>query len=540
MRVGGWLWLALPAVLAAALVLIATRDGIGVSIDSVIYLSVAREISAGHGAVVPWGAPEPTPLGTQLGPLLPASLAVVSRLGPDPVVAARWLNALLYGATVLLIGVYMRRATGSVWPAAWVATLIATSRLLLNIHAMAWSEPMFLLFTMAALFLLASYISTSRVLVLAAACAATALALLTRWAGAALAVAAFSALMLGRTKLRYRAIAAAGIAVLLCMPMYSGGPAWIKYICQCFQIGPELSQPDSRERAYLVNNVRSGLGVIVDWIRPWPLPNFSISVPALAALAGCVAAILLGLAIRARLSQSFGKRGDSAALRANLCWVLGLFLAVYPAFLVGIMVFFGKNKLAFDSRILSPLLIPGLLLAFLGAYSLWLRLERRYGITMPAVICCCAVLVIRIPRAVDRSIALAHTSGAGAEGYQDAKWRASPTIDVVRSLPVDVPLYSNAPDALYMLAQRRACWLPSRWSLASREEDREAGYASLSDLRAAIRKGAMIVYFDRLAWRNSMPSLEELARHIAIEPVVRTADGVVCTIEDRAAAITPE
>jgi hypothetical protein len=367
-RVGGWSLLFLPAVLGAALVLIATRDGVGVSIDSVVYLSVAREIADGHGAVIPWGTPKPTPLSTQLGPLLPTVLAAVSRLGPDPIEVARWLNALVYGATVLLIGVYVRRATGSMWLAACVATLIATSRQLLNIHAMAWSEPLFLLFTMAALLILASYISTGRAVVLVAACAATALALLTRWAGAALVVAAFSALMLGRARLRYRVIAAACSAGLLCMPMCPGGPTWIKYIWQCFQVGPELSQPDSPERSYLVNGLRSGLGVIVDWVRPWPLPSFSMGGPGRAALVGCVVAILLGLAIHARLSPSFGKRGDSAALRANLCWVLGLFLAAYPTFLIGIMVFFGKNKLAFDSRILSPLLIPGLLLAFLGMY----------------------------------------------------------------------------------------------------------------------------------------------------------------------------
>jgi hypothetical protein len=517
----------LPALLAVILALVATADGIGISADSVIYISVAREIAAGHGAVVPFGTPQPTPLGTRVGPLLPMILATISRAGVDPVVGARWLNALLFGGTVWLVGRIVLRASGALWLAVCCSAFLATSRQMLALHEMAWTEPVFFLVSTGAMFLLARHTSTGRYWPLVAACVLLIMCLLARWAAAAFVVAALACLMLGTISLRRRIIALLCVAVLLCLPMFPGGPTWLTYIVQCLKIGPELTQPDSHERAQLVSNLWMGAGVITDWQWPWLLSRFAPGRVGAAAMAILIVIVVVALTLRARFSASFKGAEETAKLRTHLCWILGVSLAAYPLFLLVVIIFFGKNKMAWDPRILSPLMIPGLLLGILGGFSLWEDHGRRRSVALLALAACIASLAIRLPRAVDRSIQLIHTSGAGGEGFHDARWRSSPTVAAVKNLPASTGLYSNAADAVYFLAGRQSYWLPSRSTLANPSRDRDDDYTRLDDLRAALQRGAMIVIFDRLTWRGAMPTAEILSRYLVLEEVDRLVDGAI-------------
>jgi len=521
------LLLALPALLAVILVLIATTDGVGISADSVIYISVAREIAAGHGIVVPFGTPQPTPLGTRVAPLLPMILAALNRAGVDPVVGARWLNALLFGGTVWLVGCIVLRATGVLWPAVCCSAFLATSRQMLAIHEMAWTEPVFFLLCTSAMLFLARHASTGKYRPLVGTCVLLVLCLLARWAAAAFVVAAFACLMLGDISWRRRIIALLCIAALLCLPMFPGGPTWLTYIVQCLRVGPELAQPDSHERAQLVSNLWMGAGVVSDWLWPWPLSRFAPGRVGAVVLTVAFACAVIALALCARFSASFKKSDAAAGLRAHLCWILGLSLAAYPLFLLVVMIFFGKNKLVWDGRILSPLMIPSLLLGVLGGFSLWESAGRRRGVAILALTACVALLAIRLPRAVDRSIELAHTSGGGGEGFHDAKWRTSPTIAALKDLPAETPLYSNAADAVYFLAGRPAHWLPSRWNLAHPDAARDDDYTKPDDLRAALAQGGLIVLFDRLAWRRAMPTPDDLSVHFALERINQFADGAL-------------
>jgi hypothetical protein len=532
-RIITWALLIGPALLAVVLVLVATRNSVGLSGDSVIYISMARELSAGRALAVPWGTVVPKPSGTTWAPLLPGVLAAIGRLGADPLDSVRWLNALFFGGTVLLAGLIVKHATGSLWVAACCAFILATSRQMLAIHAMAWTEPAFVWFALAALLLLAIYASTGRRLLLLASCVAIVLGLLTRWVGAALIVTALACLLLGGGRWRNRILAAACVGAMLCLPMTPGGPTWIKYIGEHFAIGGRVLQPGSYEHAQMVGGLQHATSVITGWLWPWIFADFAPGKVGCLIITLLTTAALAGMTILARRSPALKRPFSPAGLRANTCWVLGTFLAVYPLFLVGIMVFFGKIHLVFDGRILLPLLVPGLLLGFLGGYSLWERAGRRRWTAALALACCCGALLIRIPRAVDRSIELAYTSGAGAQGFHDAKWQTSPTVAAVNELPPNVPLYSNAPDAIYILTGRKSYWLPSQVQLISPfDECTEHGYATLPGLSEALSKGGLVVYFDRLAWRNNVSNPAELKEHLPLHTVRETGDGAIYALAE--------
>lgn len=97
-REGVWLLLGLS--LAGVIqVLLITRLGGFLSDDSYYYIYPAREFAAGKGF-------HPSYI---FAPLFPFVLALINRLGVDALVAARWLNAILFGVNIFLVGRILRR-----------------------------------------------------------------------------------------------------------------------------------------------------------------------------------------------------------------------------------------------------------------------------------------------------------------------------------------------------------------------------------------------------------------------------------------------
>ena len=93
------------SVVGALLVLIATsRYGTGLTPDSGCYISAARSLAAGRGLLPHSGNPF-----VEWPPLFPALLALTARLGIEPITAARYLNAMIFGAILFVSGLWLRR-----------------------------------------------------------------------------------------------------------------------------------------------------------------------------------------------------------------------------------------------------------------------------------------------------------------------------------------------------------------------------------------------------------------------------------------------
>lgn len=130
----------------------------------------------------------------------------------------------------------------------------------------------------------------------------------------------------------------------------------------------------------------------------------------------------------------------------------------YGAFLVAT-----STTTAYDDinlRLLSPLhpLLAVLLLAGVGqlAGRGWPRLARA---GLAALLLCS---LGGIGAALARYAEEGAGAGTGADRYNTAPWRHSETLDHLRRHPVEGPLYSNAPEALYILNGQRAALAPRR------------------------------------------------------------------------------
>ena len=136
-------FLLLSAIIGFALVLVSTHlYGAGLSVDSVRYVAVARNLAAGKGFIGIDGSPliaQP--------PLYPALLAAIKLLfAIDPLYSANVVNAILFGFIVYLSGLLSLRYLDSSLPNTILSVvLVVVLRPLLDVSKMAWTEPLFIL-----------------------------------------------------------------------------------------------------------------------------------------------------------------------------------------------------------------------------------------------------------------------------------------------------------------------------------------------------------------------------------------------------------
>ena len=183
----GWMGGLLPIALgiaAACLVLLRqTEFGPGLTPDSATYVATARNVFAGVGFVSIVREYSHWP------PLYPSILAVTSFFHDDMIAAAGVLNAVAFGLSVYLTAAWLRRRQVSQALVAWAGLALALSPVA-SVAAYVWSESVFVLFVLAALFSLDRFLvgGTRRALLVSAGFAA--LCCLTRYAGASVLVCA--------------------------------------------------------------------------------------------------------------------------------------------------------------------------------------------------------------------------------------------------------------------------------------------------------------------------------------------------------------
>ena len=181
------------AVLGVGLVLAREFSyGPGLGPDSAIYVKVARNLLAGEFFRQLYGEPfilQP--------PLYPALLAAASLPLGDPKDAIAPLNAAISGATIVVVGTWLRRRIESRFVAAWGVLAVACSHPLVWAGAIGFPLALFILLTMAALINADNYFRDGRRSSLVWASLFSSLAWLTHYTGGA-AVVAVAVLLVAR------------------------------------------------------------------------------------------------------------------------------------------------------------------------------------------------------------------------------------------------------------------------------------------------------------------------------------------------------
>ncbi len=499
------------SIAAVAAIGFATVWGSAIAYDSMVYIDSARHLLRGQGLslALPGGSTAPL---THFPPLFPLTLAGLGLLGMDPWTGARWLNAACLGLNVLLIGLVVRRATGSTWLPLFGAVLTLTSVDMNAVHTAALTEPLYLLVSTLGLLWLDVYLEDRRPVYFVLSAFAVSLSWLTRYAGGALVIAGAGALLAyaGPTwRRRFRD--AAIFSAAACLPML----LWVarnRWVAQTLTNRSIAFHPITADQAF------AATATFARWFAPPPIPEDLIKP---IALVGTI--FLCGLiawAVMRKPGHLGSERGD------RFLAVLILYLASYSAFLLVSISFFDA-LMPLGWRLLAPIFVAGLIMILCLADRLSPIVRRHRSLQIGAV--AIGLIIAATYVGTDAASLLdAHREG---RFFSTPDWAQSPLLEKVAQFPSDACLYSNTPDVIQLYLGRLAYGFPVKRNTAG-DVPAEDYQAAMAAAAARLKsQSCVVVYFDTLkqhAWPSMPGALEdEITRAWRLRPIDRAADGMI-------------
>ncbi len=438
--IGGWL------------IYHATRWGPWAFSDATGYIQASRNLLAGHGIglYLPTGEFSP---GVSHPPLYVISLAAVSALGSDPIVAARALDVLLFASFVTLCGLLAWRISSSYWFGLATAALYLIHPQLVLIFLSAMSDSLFVLLGTLALLLLTRHLATGSNPALYGSALLAGLALLTRYPGLAY-LATGSLLLLGRRGwLRTRIVQASGYLAIGLTPT---GYFVLRASMLAESEAPRQLAVAADLPATMAEFGSKLISALWTWkpIPPAPLlPGWigqllaSDPVRQVMLLLGIAAGIAcLWLAYQALTS---GPGSPDSLPERRLVTVFGTFTLLYLCFfLAAFTLTYPVPDL--NSRTMLPML-PALILVSLSIGRMILLHWKHVpaALSLGAVILASALFGYAVISA-DTIVGM-HRTGLG---YTGRAWRQSELIAHIERLPATTPVITNEPSAVTLLTGR--------------------------------------------------------------------------------------
>jgi hypothetical protein len=464
LRLAAFLTLFLFSMTGTLLILQATPEGLGLSDDSIGYIAGARSMLAGDGYREAWLASN-GPV-THFPPGFSSVLALFGLFGLDPLRGARLVNSVLFGLNAGLLGILGWRMTPSLTAGLVLAGLFIGSSEMLQVHAVAMSEPLFILLALCAFWNFDLYFelppsSVGRGIAgewwwLAACGTFTGMAYLTRYAGLALVAAFIVAICILRTSWRKR-FTSIGIFLAGFLPWALGW--WIRNLL----VAGNATNRALAWHPITAENLQMGryqvsqfLIPVEEWRQtlykqPFTIEAFTI--------------LILGAVLVWTLVKSWNyisKPRQAAALKSGgqesreiISFTVALFIFAYLASIIASMTLFDAAT-KFRLRILAPVFV-GLFILLVYA-GIWLRNRNRIVVVI--------LTVILLGFSFYKQFITIDQLSRGGLGYASFQWYDSQAMAYLRELPKDVRIYTNEPGAVYLYVERGAVVLPERFDSA--------------------------------------------------------------------------
>ena len=508
--------------------LLNARHGAGVSPDSTYYLAAAQNFLSGQGLQIlgPDGGFVPL---TLWPPLFPIILAVFGRLGIEVYEAARVWNALMLGANVLLVGLIVARITIPSRIAPVVGSMLMLISVdIVSVHAWVWSDPTTMFFGFLGFLLIDHFLVEKKFVFLVTSAICCGLALITRYAAIPFMAVGIIALLLFQRgeRLIKRFLLSITYAVLSLAPLIF----WI--IRNQSLTGNSIGRAIGFDAEQL-RRLEVGLAVVSDWILPGRISGEIRGWIGLLFLLGWLAAAVIYGIVK---SKDEYKSKHHAPLTYLPQLIVFFFLLYSSMLLLGMTLF--KPGFPLNNRILT-LLYVAIVIGSIGiAHEVFHGIQLRVlnSGTCEKKMWKTSILVFIILIIGWVGFQLVHTGkwtqGAYNKGlgYASRSWRDSSEIKYIKDLPVDALIYSNGPDAIYFLTDRRTKLLPGNvqdvYTLSYVER------SSIDNMKDdLLRQGGYIVYFRGITWRDTLKE-NELHQLMNLEPIFGTESGSIFTLEE--------
>ncbi|MCG3181183.1 MAG: hypothetical protein BIFFINMI_03558 [Phycisphaerae bacterium] len=512
------IWAGLIAAVAlaagAAPPLACARYGIGMTPDSVIYLTTADSLAHGRGLVDQSGSRL-----TIWPPLYPALVAAPTALGMDVRSAAVLVNALLAALLTGLGGAWAWQLTGRGAMGAVTAAMLAVADPVAAVSSMAWSELPFLVLVLLFCWQCTRLAQVDRrrdlnVLLLALAAGAACLA---RYIGMTLIAAGAVALLVDPLRGRWRRVAESALFSAVACGVLAAW-LWLNYLAT----GHSGTQRWPGHVTLGDNLVRLGR-TMVDWFLPLGLGGWIPGAAALVVLGGGLIVASLPLLRRWWRSETGRSRRAPLPPAAPLL----LFIWVY---LGAILLAASRYYLdPLGDRLLCPIAVPLTMLVVLGLDSLTRPgrggdVPRRLGGVLALML-----MLYLAGATLERSGEVRSRRASGAGGFNTKLWHRSASLNWLRDhRPDDGDLISNGPDAVWVVTGQTCDFSPRRGPDGGLSADRLARFNRRYQL------GPHYLFWLDPARRESyLCTPEELAKWFEVTELQSLGDGRLYRIAPR-------
>ena len=475
--------------------------GTGVSPDAVVYVSVARNLNQEHAYTPFDGRPM-----VLWPPVYPTVISVPAILGIDPLLAARCLNAVLFGVLVILSGLWLQAQVRRQILAVVASLAVLCSYPLATVSRFAWTEPLYLFLMLV---LLRFIWRTRHILVWHRAFALgalTATACLTRYAGVALIPCILAAVWFTAASRNSRLRNSGIYLATSILPL----AAWLT---RNYLVSSTLAGDRSGAAGSPMLSLYRSVSTLSLWLMPDAVPR-----PIKLVVLGIVGLVLFGVAvfvIRSHLRLS----GDLSGL-ASYALLPGLALA---HILELILVASASVLEPINDRLLSPVFIPMVWFALISADRILDIGPSRAAKWLQAFLLVVTVSWLGYSgwRVFD---SWRLTTAQGAGGFATRDWRESDLTVHLVNHPSDHKMLSNAPAALYYLTNLVSDVAPRR----SRDSSRGADADEIARIQSLLQERPCL----DLVWFNKHPSTDvftipELAEYFRVDTVILLSGGSI-------------
>ncbi len=479
----------------AAVIYLTQHGGLGISPDSIYYISAAHSVREGHGFMQFDDKP------FVLFPLVyPSFLVLVEFIcNRDIVVVAPYLNACLFGLTIFFAGAMLEKMNlrkGVKWV---LLALIALSPSLLEIYTMLWSETLFITEIILFIWVCFYYFKSSTIKNLILLAVISAIAADTRLAGVTVIATGSLLILLSHDKKGW-----AKWKHIIVYSIISSSLLAINLL-RNFLVATSFTGARQKGDTAFLTHVKYFGEVMGDWLLFSSIPHFN--------------ALGLGLVFILLIASIFIYRYLKNKEHNSFEKIAACFTLVYSLFML-LSATFSKYE-TINNRLLAPFFIP--LLFTIGFYTIsfiqWVKQPQWKYIFIGLFAFAGLFSVYSYYKGVEAMQAENKEGGIG--GYGDDDWVYS---DLLVALKKDgnyfnqgIPVYANASHAVYFFTKRHLAILPE----TKHTEDLQKFYHMPQNI---------------LIWLNnednpSIDSLEEIKKHKNLTVLKQFKDGFIflCT-----------
>jgi hypothetical protein len=490
-------WLTLTAILligilGSLVIIYATKWGPWVFSDSTEYIVSAKNLLAGPGLGLygPSGAFHPLSLHPPFYSLL---LSFFGLFGADLLVTARWLDAILFGLTIILVGVSIYISTKSSWLSIGGSFLLFCMPTLVEIYSGAMSEPLFIFTGLASIFLIMCFIKNDRYIILIAAAVFSGLSFITRYAGFAFIITnIFALLVFNQKPWKKRIIHGLIYGTISILPII-GWRIWLKVLSissQQFGIGVNSMELFTQFRL-------SVMEIIWSWL-PFTsvLPQYSYNL-ARNLLFIFIILMLILFYLAARMLRKNNQK--FFASRSGLMFAVLMFVFVLAyLFVLAFSYIFTQPT----PDLVARTVLPAHIAILLGFFSLILFFLQAWSSIKPLILIPIMLIIGISISYVHDSIDIVSNYHQSGFGYTSRDWRASETIQAIEKLPSNIPLISNESAAVLFYTGRSAYDIPELINNKPQVLTNRFGGDPTDPVQSAFRNnGAALALFNSYHWQ---------------------------------------